>query len=142
MELKDVMIMLAFVLGIFVLIGIPYANVTNNVTVEGADGLSLANSSAYETQLDNIKKDARQNSEDTSNLDTSGGSTFDKLGALVEKAFSVASKSVSTSEDSLKLVEDIENDTSSIIPPVVFTFIIAVVFLLILFGLVRLLTGR
>ena len=142
MELKDVMIMLAFVLGVFVLIGIPYANITDNVEVEGASSLSLSNSSAYEQRLDNIESQARQDTEDTSNLDTSGGSTFDKLGALVEKAFSVSSKSVSTTEDSLKLVEDIEKDTSNIIPPVVFTFILAVVFLLILFGLVRLLTGR
>jgi len=142
MELKTIMILMAVVLTSFVLISIPYGQVTENITIEGANSLSLSNSTQYEAKLDNIEEDAKNNFQDTKNVGAGEQSVFDKVGALIQSGFTVASKSVETAEDSTQLVQDVQNDTSSIIPAVVFTLLMSVIFLILLFGLIKLITGR
>ena len=142
MELKTIMILMAVVLTSFVLISIPYGQVTENITIEGANSLSLSNSTQYEAKLDNIEEDAKNNFQDTKNVGAGEQSVFDKVGALIQSGFTVASKSVETAEDSTQLVQDVQNDTSSIIPAVVFTLLMSVIFLILLFGLIKIITGR
>jgi len=142
MELKTIMILMAVVLTSFVLISTPYGQVTENITVVGSNTLSLSNSSQYEAQLDNIENDAVGNLQDTKSVGAGEQSIFDKVGALIQSGFTVASKTVETAEDSTKLINDIEGDTASIIPGVIFTLIMSVVFLILLFGLITLITGR
>ena len=142
MELKTIMILMAVVLTSFILISIPYGQVTENITVAGSSTLSLSNTSQYEDQLDNIQSDAKDNLQDTKSVGAGEQSIFDKVGALIQSGFTVASKSVENAETSTKLVKDIESDTSSILPPVIFTLVMSVVFLILLFGLIKLITGR
>ena len=142
MELKTIMILMAVVLTSFVLISIPYGQVTENITVAGSSTLSLSNSSQYKAQLDNIEDDAADNLQESKGVDAGEQSIFDKVGALIQSGFTVASKSVETAEDSTKLIDHVQGDTESIIPDVVFTLLMSVVFLILLFGLIKLITGR
>lgn len=142
MELKNLMILLSIMLTVFVVIGGAYSQISENVVLEGASSLSLSNSTEYELKLDNIKDDAQENFQESKNIGTEGESDFDKLGALIESGFEVAGDSIDTAQSSTELITDVQNDTSSFIPPVIFTALIGIVFIVLLFGLIKILTGR
>jgi len=142
MELKTIVILMAVVLTSFVLISIPYGEITDNITIQGANSLSISNSTQYESKLDNIQEDAKNNYQDIRNTGAGEQSIFDKVGALIQSGFTVASKSVETAQDSTKMVDAVKSDTSSIIPAVVFTLLMSIIFLILLFGLIKLITGR
>ena len=53
------MLMMAFAICVFVMIGVPFAQISNTYSVNGADNMAISNSTAYEAQLDNIASTAK-----------------------------------------------------------------------------------
>ena len=126
----------------FLVFSSPYVDVTNNFVIDGSEDLSLHNDTKYSQQLDNIKSGAYDDFQDSTSIGSTGENTFDKLGALIESGFGVASQSLDTAEDSTELIKDVQADTSNYVPAFIFTGIIAIIFLVFLFGLLKLITGR
>ena len=143
MELKDIVITLSIILTAFVVIGIGYNEITTSTNLNSTTTLStLSNTSDYEQKLDNTKDSAQNNYQNTSNIGSVDANAFDKLGALVEAGFDSADKGLDSVEQSSEMLTDIQNDTSSYVPAVIFTFLIGALFVLLTFGLIRMLIGR
>jgi len=144
MELKGLFIVSIVSMCAFILLAMPYIDLNNKYSFDN-DNYLQDNVNNYTTYLGNMQEDSKEYVDDSKEAGSKDRTTegfFDIVGSLVQGGKDVVSTSVSSLEDSTKIIEDTKNNTKSIIPAIFFTALISIFFIFIMFSIIRYLTGR
>lgn len=142
-ELKHITIGVAIVITIVAIMLASIVEINKQYSIVDYDTSLETQKIKYENDINDISLNSMaqmSNSTQLTATSTSTTSGFDSLGALFKSAFSSATTTIDTMEQSQKVIGDIEEKAKP--PKVLVALAISVLGLLILFGLIKLLTGR
>lgn len=146
-ELKDVIIGLACFFVLLIALLMPYKEIGEATSFSGYNGNVSDKIGAYEMNVTSFSQDAKDTYDQTNNINStkfnlgsavSGG--FDFLGTLVQAGFNAARGSVKLVSDGYFAITDVAKDVG--VPSYFVALIVLILFIIVAFALIKLLTGR
>ena len=147
MDIKTILILGVIFLCVFVAFMIPYTEIGDKTNFSTYDHNASKQIIEYQKNISYSTELSKQTLDSTKNINSSdvgileiAGATFDTLGTLIKSGFTSSVNSVKMLDSSIKATEDLSQKVS--LPDYIKFGIFAIIFILIGFALISILTGR